>query len=311
MTAPLRLGPGVYSDVPQDAYHADPCVEPSLSSSLAKVLVAKTPRHAWLGHPRLNPKFEAEADSKFDLGSAVHDVLSSDGRRVQMVHGFKDWRSGEAQKRRKEVREAGLVPLLEDQYVQVATIVHRAREQMEAASVDLGQQESVLIAEHRGVWLRAMMDSLALPWINDFKVTKISLANDKALARHIVDTGYDLRAAFYIHVAELLHPDWAGRIGFRWLFLEEDEPHGLRIIEADATMREMGRRKMQFAIDLWSRCIAENRWPLFDGMPRTLPYPSFLENEWLEREMNDPTFVTGPVEMLGRQNAKRESLIDD
>jgi hypothetical protein len=117
----------------------------------------------------------------------------------------------------------------------------------------------------------------------------------------MVDMGYDMRAAFYIHVAELVFPDLAGRINFRWLFLEEDEPFGLRIIEADATMREMGRRKMQYAIDIWRECLGNGRWPHFENLPRRLAYPDWKEREWLEREVA-PTSVMGPVEMLGRMD---------
>lgn len=307
MTAPLRLGPGIYTDVSAADYHLDPAMEPSLSSSLAKVLVSGTPRAAWGAHPRLNPKFEAEVNEKFDMGSAIHDTLASGGRILYIVTGFADWRKKEAQEQREEARARGFLPILDHQAEQIGLICKRAREQLDGARIDLGQQEPVLIAQDRGVWLRAMMDSLAPPWINDFKITKINLASDRAVAHHMVTMGYDLRAAFYLRVAELVFPDLAGRLNFRWLFIQEDEPHGLRIIEADATMREMGRRKMEHAIGLWARCMAEKRWPHLEGLPRTVPYPAFLENDWLERETTDG-FVQGPMATLKAQ--EKETLVD-
>jgi hypothetical protein len=282
-------------------YHADCAIEPSLSSSLAKVLVAQTPKHAWLQHPRLNPKFKPEDDDKFALGSAVHDYLAGGAARIKIVTGFKDWKKDAAQEQRAAARAAGLIPLLTHQFEQVIDIAAVAKETAVKEGISLGMQECVLIAEDKGAWLRAMMDSFAPPWINDWKISKINLANDAALARHMVDMGYDMRAAFYIHVAELVFPDLAGRINFRWLFLEEDEPFGLRIIEADATMREMGRRKMQYAIDIWRECLGNGRWPHFENLPRRLAYPDWKEREWLEREVA-PTSVMGPVEMLGRMD---------
>jgi hypothetical protein len=301
LTEPLRLAAGLHPAVAPADYHADCAIEPSLSSSLAKVLVAQTPKHAWLQHPRLNPKFKPEDDDKFALGSAVHDYLAGGAARIKIVTGFKDWKKDAAQEQRAAARAAGLIPLLTHQFEQVIDIAAVAKETAVKEGISLGMQECVLIAEDKGAWLRAMMDSFAPPWINDWKISKINLANDAALARHMVDMGYDMRAAFYIHVAELVFPDLAGRINFRWLFLEEDEPFGLRIIEADATMREMGRRKMQYAIDIWRECLGNGRWPHFENLPRRLAYPDWKEREWLEREVA-PTSVMGPVEMLGRMD---------
>jgi len=66
--------PGIY-DIPETDYHADPIAEPSLSSSIAKILLARSPRHAWANHPRLNPNQEPETRREFDFGSAAHAML--------------------------------------------------------------------------------------------------------------------------------------------------------------------------------------------------------------------------------------------
>src|SRR3979411_2799004 len=74
-----RLPVGLHFDVQAADYHADPCERPSLSSSIAKILIEKTPRHAWTAHPWLNPNFVPKQDSKFDLGSAVHELMLGKG----------------------------------------------------------------------------------------------------------------------------------------------------------------------------------------------------------------------------------------
>src|SRR5258708_2254328 len=48
--------PGIY-DLDDDDYHQDPAPEPSLSSSIVKLLDQQTPAHAYAAHPRLNPQF--------------------------------------------------------------------------------------------------------------------------------------------------------------------------------------------------------------------------------------------------------------
>ena len=53
------MKPGIYG-MSEDCYHADPADAPSLSASIAKILIAETPLHAWTAHPKLNPNFVRE-----------------------------------------------------------------------------------------------------------------------------------------------------------------------------------------------------------------------------------------------------------
>src|SRR3972149_4631152 len=73
-------------------YIRDPAPEPSLSASVAHLLLTRSARHAWLAHPRLNPAWAPEATEQTDLGTLAHagpvwcrcrpDVVSQDGRVV-------------------------------------------------------------------------------------------------------------------------------------------------------------------------------------------------------------------------------------
>jgi hypothetical protein len=70
--------------VPQD-YHADPCVSPSLSQSIAHTLVTLSPRHAWLEHPRLGGQ-KRKATKAMDEGSILHRLLLGEGVDVGVIH---------------------------------------------------------------------------------------------------------------------------------------------------------------------------------------------------------------------------------
>ena len=73
------LGVGLYDDVPAAVYHADPCEELSLSSSLACTLHYHLPAHAWLQHPRLNPNHGGPRKTPaMTQGTLVHALLSND-----------------------------------------------------------------------------------------------------------------------------------------------------------------------------------------------------------------------------------------
>jgi hypothetical protein len=38
---------------------------PSLNSSIAKLLITRSPKHAWMQHPRLNPNYKPEVKEDF------------------------------------------------------------------------------------------------------------------------------------------------------------------------------------------------------------------------------------------------------
>src|SRR4051812_43711235 len=65
----------VYDCIAAEDYHRDICPEPSLSNSLAGILLSRSPKHAWLAHPRLNPNYKPEESKVFDKGSAAHALL--------------------------------------------------------------------------------------------------------------------------------------------------------------------------------------------------------------------------------------------
>jgi hypothetical protein len=99
--------PGLLS-VPADQYHADALddTRPSLSASLACVLLAKSPAHAYVQHPRLNPDFaQPDAKKAWDLGTVAHSLLLEGYANVHVVEGVTDWRTKDAQAERDQARD--------------------------------------------------------------------------------------------------------------------------------------------------------------------------------------------------------------
>ena len=54
-------GPGIYPGISAADYHADCAPEPSLSSSIARTLLAQSPLHAYHAHPRMGGRYADEA----------------------------------------------------------------------------------------------------------------------------------------------------------------------------------------------------------------------------------------------------------
>ena len=77
---------GIHQGIPSATYHADCADTPSLSSSIAKLLLERPPYWAWAAHPKLNPEWKpAEPKAAFDIGSAAHALLLEEGAGIEMV----------------------------------------------------------------------------------------------------------------------------------------------------------------------------------------------------------------------------------
>src|ERR1700677_3058420 len=109
-----------------EVYHADPCVKPSLSSSIANVLLQQSPLHAWMAHPRLNPNFQRESDSRADIGSIAHAIfLERDESKIVIVQA-NDWRTNLAKQARDDAHAQGKYAILEPKFVAVKRMVTHA-----------------------------------------------------------------------------------------------------------------------------------------------------------------------------------------
>jgi hypothetical protein len=114
--AEIMIVPGLYHNIAASDYHADPCAEPSLSSSIANLLLAKTPAHARLAHPRLNPEVQESPNAAMNLGSVAHEILLGKGGGFS-VAPFDDYRTKEARAWRDETIANGRTPIKNDDYV--------------------------------------------------------------------------------------------------------------------------------------------------------------------------------------------------
>ena len=111
--------PGIY-EIPATEYHADPCPEPSLSASVARTLIDRSPLHAWMQHPRMAGQQDRESQAtRMSLGTAAHCGNPS-GRLG--LHRVSSMPTASARKRREKQRdriiESGGTPLLEKDRVE-------------------------------------------------------------------------------------------------------------------------------------------------------------------------------------------------
>lgn len=300
MSESLRLPIGIHTDIAAADYHADPCEEPSLSSSLAKIILRQTPRHAWQEHPRLNPELEQTDDGKFDLGSVAHEIILGKGGGFDVLD-FDSWSTKDAKKARAASREIGRTPILKDQHESALAMSKAINERLleipecrdifdeDARGFVNGNAETVLIwRDIGGPLCRAMIDWWGPTELEvwDLKTTAAGLS-DSALKRTIINLGYDLSAGFYRRGLHALRPGLLGRLKWRWIFVEAAAPFECRVIEADAMTLEIGDRKAALAITKWHKCTEANEWPGYPARVDRLEYPEWAYGQWIDHEAGD------------------------
>ncbi len=279
--------PGSYKLSFKD-YLADPCENPSLSRSTIIDLL-DCPARAFFNHPRLNPNPpEEKEETKFDIGSAAHDLLLEGGDKIFVVEGFDDWRKKEAQQARDAAREIGKTPLLDKQYEAVLEMVVVAVDSIRQCT-ELGisnlraegdSELSYLWQENNRVWCRIRVD-----WIRkdrglilDYKTTGTSV-NPDYFSGHINKMGYGIQSAFYrrgVKAVEGAEPDYV-------IMAQETTPPYLCSFQGlDMQNEDMANQKVVWAIDTWGECLKTGQWP---GYPNRICYAEAKPWDLAEWEM--------------------------
>jgi hypothetical protein len=274
--------PGSYK-ISFDDYLADPCPKPSLSRSTIKTLCDRTPRHAFYGHPRLNPNLERKESARFDLGTVAH-ALFLEGLDRAVVIDAADWRSKKAQEERDAARADGFIPMLPDQYADAVAMVEAAHEALFewdgfGLKISDGDPELTCVwQEENGVWCRIRPD-----WISndrtlclDFKTTESS-ADPMKYNRIASDTGLDIQDAFYRRGCRTVN---GTEPGFVFMVQEISKPFLCSFFEMDMLTRDMGEDKVRRSIRVWGDCLKSNEWPGYGSMTQTMEAPPWALAAW-------------------------------
>lgn len=257
-------------DLSASEYHADPAETPSLSSSIANILLEQSPLHAWLAHPKLNPNYSPDQDSRFDLGSAAHMMLL-ERREDRIVRvAADDWRTKAAKEARDAAQSQGKYAVLERQYADIVAMCEAARAFMLKSELgnllDVGEAEKSILWEDRGVSCRARPDifSVGRKVVLDYKST--GSAQHEAFSRQIGRMGYDLQAEFYLRgIKEVTkHTDMV----FVFLAQEITPPYACSLTGLSNAYRQVGQDKAERALALWSKCLQSDSWPAYDARIR-------------------------------------------
>lgn len=280
--------PGILR-IPADLYHRDPAPTPSLSSTLARLIINRSPLHAWTASARLNPDWQSDHRKTFDIGRAAHRALLGAGEDFAAIPEDLLASNGAASTKEAKAfiadcRDRGVTPLKESEVDGIGLMVETARDRLAAMGITLDpdRSEIVALAEIDGVWCRAMVDNApsdpSLP-LYDFKTTEN--AAPEACMRSIMSYGYDVQAAHYLDT-------WRAATGedrrFRFIFQEKSAPFEVCVVELHDDSLTMGCKRVKMARQKWAWCLRNDRWPGYPLGVQQVQLPEFYQAAFLERE---------------------------
>ena len=289
----LITAAGAYSDIDASEYHrnADLLPGPSLSSSGAKTLLGKSPFHYWYDSP-LNPDRPEESDKPhFSVGRAAHDMVLLSERWPDHYHVLPEGFSRAASKKFADAieeadaaQEAGLTVLRHDDAQTVyAVAAALQRNPLAVATLSNGVTEETLCWQdpRTGVWLRArpdfrpnsILEKREVMVVSDLKFIAGTNATPEGFAKAIHNFGYHQSAAFYADGIKAIY----GHYPTHWVHVvvEKDAPHCVALYELPGEDIERGRWLNRRAIDLFAKCLEEDRWPGYADDPKPVGLPTW------------------------------------
>jgi hypothetical protein len=306
------LTEGIHYDLPHERYHGDPCPAPALSASLAK-LVNVSPLKAWSAHPRLGgaPEEGEEPDGDDteakDGGSVIDSLIFGYGPDIVEV-AAKDWRTKLAKEARDQARAEGKIPVLADKLAKYLTAAEAIRANLTAALAENGiaggfsgrSQATLIWRKENGVWCKARLDHLILSFASEgaggssYLILDLKTSYDASPAgaeRSMNTFGAPLQRAAYVDGIETLHPEFAGRGDFLFLYAEKKPPFDCTVNRCNGELRELGERQWKRAVKKWGECLTSGKFPgyskrVFDVAPRTYLIQADEEQQFAEHRLD-------------------------
>lgn len=267
--------PGLYDDLTDTDYHADPVPGGSLSSTGARRLLDTPARYRWELENR-------EGNRAFDIGHAVHAKVLGVGARIVSYPDEHLTPSG-APSTKKETREweeaqraAGLTIVSRFDMEKVdamveAVLAHQgARRLLEPAGT--AELSAFARCPDTGVWLRARFDRLLDdgPAV-DLKTTRGS-ASSTGFGAEAAKHGYPVQEGHYVDTLELVTGE---RRPMSFIVVEKRPPHLVAVHAFDEATRIAGRELAARARELYAACRASDDWPGYGDDTLTTVMPAW------------------------------------
>lgn len=245
---------GFIRNMPEAEYHADP----GLNASTLKCPTARDMRAAKSGERSVTPAQLAA----FAQGSATHKAVLERHRFEADIHvvGTKTLTSKEAAEAREAMpQKIVLTEEMREIALRQADMVWQHEQAAEYLGASQDFEVSAFVDDEDGQRLKARIDCRPPTGANfllDVKTVQGPSIN--AFLRSVENFHYDLQAAFYLYVDQLVGGE--GREEFAFLLVSKAPPYHVRMCLLTNEYLEHGREQMHQQIDVWKQAKELCHW---------------------------------------------------
>lgn len=257
------LSAGVYHNLPESAYRADP----ALSTSDLKLI-----GNPYRFHQKLSGNLPGRDSDSMALGRLFHTRILEPGKWESDIVVCPDEFRDRRKKANREYWDSrageGKTVITEEVFEQVLAMEERAR----AEGLSTPRQTEVSLMGGGKAWLglpvKCRVDILGDREIIDIKTTRGYGAGPSEFARTARALKYHWQQWHYTHIARSL----GIRIDrWRWFVIETEKPYCVAWYEFDGHTMEIASLEVQAAIKTVKECRVSNTWPDYTTtQPKTL-----------------------------------------
>lgn len=281
-----EIGPGIYTDVPYEAYSTFP----GINYSKLKTLEAERT----LAHARYAALHPTETKAK-DLGHAIHLAVLEPHRfdeecMIAPVVGDRRFKENKAIWKQFEAKAGGRLLLTSEEGEMIQGIQENLamHDLCRTLLTNKGMNELTLlwVDQETGSPCKTRLDRYTSyeGWSIILDVKSFGkVASRFEFEREAHRLGYWIQAALYYDAMEVLAPfEGEGFRRFWWIVVEKEPPWCVRIFEADSEPLEWGRQQYRKRLRAWKQASDTGVWPGWDqgvelaGLPGWV-YKTFSE----------------------------------
>lgn len=254
-----------------------------LSPSIAKILIQKSPIHAWQAH-HLGGGSKSDPTSAMIEGRLIDALILGGESKIQVLP-FKDYKTDAAKEAKAEALKARKVPVLEGKFAEAKATADILKVRIREFGYDLGAcefQKRLEWTDSKGVECCGVLDALDTANGLIFDLKTCDDATPYTLQRKIPSYGYDIQSASYIEAVSTTIPELQGRLKMIFLFCELEPPFAVLPVEFSGTMATLGSRRWKRAKRTWAKCLESKVWTGYSKEPvkiEALPWQLSQEQE--------------------------------
>lgn len=258
----MTLPHGLITNLPVADYRADPGV----SQSMLKPFAISAAYAKWCHtHPK-------EATRNMQLGTMVDSMVFGTPCN-HTTSPFDSFRTDKASEWRDAQQAKGVIILTQDEFAMCKRMHDRAAQF--PIMQTMGQIQAALFHGEGPVRRKGLLD-----WTPNKEAVIVDLkcvedCSDRGFNNAVEAFGYDIQAAWYIDLWQLVTGETAAR-QFGFICIEWDEPHEAEFFVLTDWRVEQGRKKYQRYLDTYQECMRSGDWPGRSLEPKYLTDPAWL-----------------------------------